>query len=161
MPVLANGDITCPEDAVHVLKQTNAAGVMIGRAAQGNPWIFREVKHFFSTGEHAAPPDDAEKAGVLKWHLENLYDLYGEYSGVRIARKHISWYCKGKPQAAAFRQRVYRVETAAEQLAQVENFFLGGADQSLSDAAENLPASSYAPWQVHRADTASTARLVS
>jgi len=125
MPVLANGDIKTPEDALRVLNKTGAAGVMIGRAAQGNPWIFRETKHFFATGQHAASPDDREKADVLKWHLENLYDLYGEYSGVRIARKHIAWYCKGKPQAAEFRQRVYRVETAEEQLTQVETFFLG------------------------------------
>ena len=125
MPVLANGDIRTPECALHVLDKTGAAGVMIGRAAQGNPWIFRETKHFFATGQYAAPPDDAEKAQVLKWHLENLYDLYGEYSGVRIARKHISWYCKGKPQAAEFRQRVYRVETPEEQLTHIENFFLG------------------------------------
>lgn len=125
MPVLANGDITTPEDAVSVLEKTGAAGVMIGRAAQGNPWIFRETKHFFATGQRAAPPTDTEKASVLKWHLENLYDLYGEFSGVRIARKHIAWYCKGKPQAAEFRQRVYRVESAEEQLAHVEDFFLG------------------------------------
>ena len=130
MPVLANGDITSPEKALQVLEVTGAAGVMVGRAAQGNPWIFREIKHYFKTGQHATPPSNSEKASVLKWHLENLYDLYGEYSGVRIARKHIAWYCKGKPHAAEFRQRVYRVETAEQQLAHVESFFLEGYKQS-------------------------------
>jgi len=140
MPVLANGDIATPEDAKHVLAVTGAAGVMIGRAAQGNPWIFRETKHFFETGEHAAAPTDAEKASVLKWHLENLYDLYGEYSGVRIARKHIAWYCKGKPQAAEFRQRVYRVETAQEQLDHIERFFLdeSHAESVVVDSESNI-----------------------
>lgn len=139
MPVLANGDINTPEDAARVLEKTDAAGVMIGRAAQGNPWIFRETRHYFDTGEHAAPPGDVEKARVLKWHLENLYDLYGEFSGVRIARKHIAWYCKGKPQAAEFRQRVYRVDSAEEQLAHVEQFFLGNnqAISHLPDSVDN------------------------
>lgn len=123
MPVLANGDINVPEDASRVFKMTGAAGLMIGRAAQGNPWIFRETKHYLKTGQHLLPPDGVEKAAVLKWHLQNLYELYGEYSGVRIARKHIAWYCKGKPHAAEFRQRVYRLETAAEQLAHIESFF--------------------------------------
>lgn len=123
IPVLANGDINTPEDASRVFEMTGAAGVMIGRAAQGNPWIFREIKHFLNTGRHLAPPDSTEKATVLKWHLNNLYELYGEYSGVRIARKHIAWYCKGKPQAAQFRQSVYRLETASEQLDHIDNFF--------------------------------------
>ncbi len=123
IPVLANGDINTPEEASRVFEMTGAAGVMIGRAAQGNPWIFREVKHFLKTGRHLALPDPAEKATVLKWHLNNLYELYGEYSGVRIARKHIAWYCKGKPQAAQFRQSVYRLESASEQLEHIDQFF--------------------------------------
>ena len=134
VPVLANGDIEKPEDARSVLAMTGAAGIMIGRAAQGNPWIFREVKHYLNTGEHLPAPGAAEKASVLKWHLKNLYELYGEFSGVRIARKHIAWYCKGKPHAADFRQRVYKLETALEQLDQVEQFFLGD-ESSLSMAS--------------------------
>jgi len=123
IPVLANGDIDCPDSAMRVFEHTGADGIMIGRAAQGNPWIFREVKHYLRTGERLASPTDTEKADVLKWHLRNLYDLYGEYSGVRVARKHIAWYCKGKPGAGEFRQAVYRVESADEQLAHVDEFF--------------------------------------
>lgn len=124
LPVLANGDINAPADAQRVLDMTGAWGIMIGRAAQGNPWIFREIKHYLSTGKTLNPPTASEKASVLKWHLQNLYDLYGEFSGVRIARKHIAWYCKGKAHAAQFRQQVYKLESAEEQLQQVEHFFL-------------------------------------
>lgn len=134
IPVLANGDINRPADARCVLDMTGAAGIMIGRAAQGNPWIFREVKHYLEHGEILAAPTAAEKAAVLKWHLKNLYELYGEFSGVRIARKHIAWYCKGKPHAAEFRQRVYKLETAAAQLEQVERFFMTN-ESSLSLAS--------------------------
>ncbi len=123
IPVLANGDINSPDDARRVYEMTGAAGVMIGRAAQGNPWIFREIKHYLKTGKTLAPPDAVEKARVLKWHLNNLYELYGEFSGVRIARKHIAWYCKGKPHAAEFRQSVYQLETAREQLEHIDMFF--------------------------------------
>lgn len=125
VPVLANGDINTPADAQKVLQMTGASGIMIGRAAQGNPWIFREIKHYLATGNLLAAPTAAEKAAVLKWHLKNLYELYGEYSGVRIARKHIAWYCKGKAHAAQFRQQMYKLESTDEQLAQVEEFFLG------------------------------------
>lgn len=123
IPVLANGDIACPVAAKRVLQQTAADGIMIGRAAQGNPWIFREIKHYLKTGDFLPCPSDAEKAEVLKWHLQNLYGLYGEYSGVRVARKHIAWYCKGKPGAAEFRQAVYRVESAQQQLDHIDEFF--------------------------------------
>jgi len=166
IPVLANGDITSPENALHVLEVTGAAGVMIGRAAQGNPWIFREVRHYFETGQHAVPPDNYEKATVLNWHLENLYDLYGEYSGVRIARKHIAWYCKGKPHAADFRQRVYRVESASQQLALVESFFhdecdhAGARKDSYRDTvgvARNRGSDSYSPHSVKINDPAQPA----
>lgn len=139
IPVLANGDINTPDDARRVFAMTGAAGVMIGRAAQGNPWIFREVKYYLQTGKTLAPPDSNEKASILKWHLNNLYELYGEYSGVRIARKHIAWYCKGKPHAAEFRQSVYRLETPSEQLAHIDAFFSSGkwdaGDSALSIAS--------------------------
>ena len=123
IPVLANGDINTPQQAQQVLQLTNADGIMIGRAAQGNPWIFRQIKHYLDTGEELALPTAVEKADVLKWHLQNLYELYGEYSGVRIARKHIAWYCKGKKHAAEFRSNVYKLESTAEQLDQVDAFF--------------------------------------
>jgi len=125
IPVLANGDIDTPERAIQVLQKTSAAGVMIGRAAQGNPWIFRQIKQCLegSASLSVEEPAASEKASVLKWHLENLYELYGEFSGVRIARKHIAWYCKGKPHAAEFRQRVYKVENARDQLKHIEEFF--------------------------------------
>ena len=123
IPVLANGDISTPQKAEQVLQMTGAAGVMIGRAAQGNPWIFSQIKHYLETGSELQPPAAAEKADVLKWHLQNLYELYGEYSGVRIARKHIAWYCKGKKHAAEFRSNVYKLESTTEQLDQVDAFF--------------------------------------
>jgi len=123
VPVLANGDITTPQKAEQVLQMTGADGIMVGRAAQGNPWIFRQIKHYLETGNELSPPTAIEKADVLKWHLQNLYELYGDYSGVRIARKHIAWYCKGKKHAAEFRSNVYKLETTAEQLDQVDAFF--------------------------------------
>ena len=138
IPVLANGDINTPRQAKDVLEITGAAGIMIGRAAQGNPWIFQQIKHYLDCGVELAEPDAAEKADVLKWHLENLYELYGEYSGVRIARKHIAWYCKGKKHAAQFRSNVYKLETASEQLDQVDSFFrdaVNDSDQPLTGVA--------------------------
>ena len=122
-PVLANGDINTPEQAKKVLAMTGAAGVMIGRAAQGNPWIFKQIKTYLSTGKKLSEPTSLEKAQVLNWHLKNLYELYGDYSGVRVARKHIAWYCKGKKHAAAFRSSMYKLESTEEQLAEVDAFF--------------------------------------
>jgi len=133
IPVLANGDINTPQQAAQVLKTTGAAGIMIGRAAQGNPWIFQQIKHYLDHGVELAPPSASEKADVLKWHLENLYELYGEYSGVRIARKHIAWYCKGKKHAAQFRSNVYKLESASEQLDQVDVFFRQAVNQAAND----------------------------
>ena len=133
MPVLANGDINTPQQAEKVLQLTGADGVMIGRAAQGNPWIFGQIKHYLDTGEELAPPTACEKADVLKWHLQNLYELYGEYSGVRIARKHIAWYCKGKKHAAEFRSNVYKLESPDEQLDQVDAFFRDSDVQSIEN----------------------------
>ncbi len=131
IPVIANGDINTPQQAEKVLQLTGAAGVMVGRAAQGNPWIFQQIIHFLKTGEELSPPTANEKADVLKWHLQNLYDLYGEYSGVRIARKHIAWYCKGKKHAAQFRSNVYKLESTTEQLDQVDAFFRSAALENM------------------------------
>jgi len=123
IPVIANGDITTPEKARHVLEVSGADAVMIGRAAQGRPWIFREVEHYLRTGERLPEPGLEEVRDILLGHLHNLYEFYGEYTGVRMARKHISWYSKGQRHGGAFRQAVTRVEEAAQQLAMVQSFF--------------------------------------
>jgi tRNA-dihydrouridine synthase B len=123
IPVIANGDIDSPLKAAEVLKLTGADGIMIGRAAQGNPWIFREITHLLESGSILAPPSLDEVRNVLINHLENLYDFYGSYSGVRIARKHIGWYCKHHPNTDLFRQQIVRVESTTEQLNLVAEFF--------------------------------------
>ncbi len=125
IPIIANGDITTPEKAKYVLDYTNVDGIMIGRAAQGRPWIFREVDHFLKTGQHLPPPALAEIRDILLGHLENLYAFYGDFTGVRVARKHISWYSKGQPHGAAFRQHINQVETVSQQLAATKQFFDG------------------------------------
>ncbi|HHH43519.1 MAG TPA: tRNA dihydrouridine synthase DusB, partial [Gammaproteobacteria bacterium] len=106
LPVIANGDITSPERAREVLDYTGADAVMIGRAAQGRPWIFREIEHYLSTGRLLPGPGVEEIRTIMIEHLNNLYEFYGEYTGVRVARKHIAWYSKGHPNGAAFRQSV-------------------------------------------------------
>jgi len=123
IPVIANGDITSPEKARFVLEYAGVDAVMIGRAAQGRPWIFREIQHYLETGEHLPEPSPREIRDILIGHLNNLYAFYGETTGVRIARKHISWYSKGHPHGAAFRSAVNRVESVAEQLAMTNEFF--------------------------------------
>jgi len=123
IPVIANGDITTPEKAKAVLEQTGVDAIMIGRAAQGRPWIFQQVLHYFATGEHLPDPSLEEIQQLLTEHLDNLYAFYGEYAGVRVARKHISWYSKGQPHGAAFRQVVNRVEDAETQRRMVNEFF--------------------------------------
>ncbi|MGB1800362.1 MAG: tRNA dihydrouridine synthase DusB [Gammaproteobacteria bacterium] len=123
IPIIANGDITTPEKAAEILNTYNVDGIMIGRAAQGNPWIFREINHYLETGKKLAPPDSKEKSAVLIKHVSNLHQFYGEYQGLRIARKHIGWYCKQQDEANTFRAVVNRIESASEQLAALENFF--------------------------------------
>lgn len=123
IPIIANGDISTPEKAAEVLSTYNVDGVMIGRAAQGNPWIFREINHYLETGEKLAPPDSKEKSAILIKHVSNLHQFYGEYQGLRIARKHIGWYCKQQDRANSFRAVVNRIESASEQMAALENFF--------------------------------------
>ena len=125
IPVIANGDVRTPQDAHRVLSRSGADGLMIGRAAQGNPWIFREIDHFLRTGELLAPPSVGEIAATLVEHLRALHEFYGLHLGVRIARKHLSWYCKGRPGAAAFWQSVNRVECADTQLRLVREYFEG------------------------------------
>jgi len=124
IPVVANGDISTPEKARFVLNYTGADAVMIGRAAQGRPWIFREIDHFLTTGETLAEPSLYEIRDILLEHLANLYAFYGEYTGVRVARKHIAWYSKGQSHGAEFRRAVTRVESSVEQLDMIQEFFL-------------------------------------
>jgi len=128
IPVIANGDVSTPEEAERVLSYSGADGLMIGRAAQGNPWIFREVEHFLATGERLAPPAIEEIGATLREHLLALYEFYGPHLGVRIARKHLSWYCKGRPGAEAFWRSVNRVECARTQLRLVGEYFDGLAE---------------------------------
>jgi len=123
IPVIANGDITTPEKAVAVLRHTGADAVMIGRAAQGRPWIFREIAHFMATGEHLPEPTPAEICSMLTGHLHQLYAFYGEYTGVRVARRHIAWYSKGQRTGNAFRQHINQLESAEAQLQYVQDFF--------------------------------------
>jgi tRNA-dihydrouridine synthase B len=133
LPVVANGDITTPEEAKHVLEYTGADGIMIGRAAQGRPWIFREIAHYFSTGETLPPPLVSEIHTVLIAHLDDLYSFYGKERGVKVARKHISWYTKGLAGSASFRHRMNQLESCEEQLSAVNAFFeqLGREDPRL------------------------------
>ena len=125
IPVIANGDITTPEKAHYVLEYTGADAVMIGRAAQGRPWLFREIAHFLETGVRLPAPQVDEIQRVLLNHLHGLYDLYGERTGLRVARKHISWYTKGLADSAQFRHYMNQLESIAEQLIAVNDFFAG------------------------------------
>ena len=123
IPVIANGDIDSPQKAKQVFDATGVDAVMVGRAAQGRPWIFREINHFLQTGDLLAAPSHAEVSQWLHQHLENLYDFYGEFMGVRIARKHIAWYCKQHDQSKAFRTKINAVEDAQQQLDEVIAYF--------------------------------------
>ena len=123
IPIIANGDITTPEKAKYILAYTKADAVMIGRAAQGRPWIFREINHYLATDQYLQPPEVAEIHQVLINHLHDLYDFYGEYSGVRIARKHISWYTKGLVGSAGFRQSMNQLQTSDQQIIETNKFF--------------------------------------
>ena len=116
IPIVVNGDIATPEEAASVLAHTGADAVMIGRAAQGRPWIFREIAHFLATGTRLAAPSAAEVADILLGHVEALHAFYGEETGVRVARKHIGWYTCSRADARAFRTLVNGAETAREQV---------------------------------------------
>lgn len=134
IPIIANGDINTPEEAKKILEYTAADAVMIGRAAQGRPWIFREINYFLATGRYLPSPEVNEIHHVLINHLRDLYDFYGEYSGVRIARKHISWYTKGLIGSAVFRHAMNRLQTTDQQLSVINEFFdsLAGNGQRLA-----------------------------
>jgi tRNA-dihydrouridine synthase B len=123
IPLIANGDITTPEKAKYVLGYTQADAVMIGRAAQGRPWIFREIEHYLNTGEHMLSPTVSEIHQVMLQHLDDLYVFYGELTGMRVARKHISWYTKGLSGSANFRHHMNQLQSIEEQLGAINDFF--------------------------------------
>lgn len=123
IPIIANGDIDTPEIAAEILKTYDVDGLMIGRAAQGNPWVFREINHYLKTGEKLEAPDANEICKVLIKHVTNLHEFYGEYQGVRIARKHIGWYCKQQDDPGIFRSLINRIDSACEQLSALKHFF--------------------------------------
>ena len=134
LPVIANGDITTPEKAKFVLEYTGADAVMIGRAAQGRPWIFREIGHFLATGEHLAPPLVVEVRRLLLDHLEDHYRLYGELTGVRSARKHIAWYLRALPGGEALRAHINTIEDCASQWRAVADYL-----DALAQQMDRLP----------------------
>ena len=139
VPVVANGDITSPEKARDVLAYTGADAIMIGRAAQGRPWIFREIGHFLDTGEHLAPPLVGEVRRLLLDHLHDHYSLYGELTGVRSARKHIAWYLRALPGGEAFRQHINTIEDSAAQWQAVADFL-----DALGTQMDRMPAATAA-----------------
>ncbi|MEQ9545302.1 MAG: tRNA dihydrouridine synthase DusB [Marinobacter sp.] len=125
IPVFANGDITSPEKAKQVLQHTGADGLLIGRAAQGRPWIFREILHFLETGKHLASPPLAEVEQILTQHLDALHQFYGDFMGVRIARKHVGWYLQSHDESKQFRKRFNALDEAAEQRDSIQQYFAG------------------------------------
>ena len=138
IPVVANGDITTPEKARLVLEYTNADAVMIGRAAQGRPWICREIDHYLQTGTYLPAPLVAEVRALMHEHLEAHYAFYGDYLGVRTARKHIGWYVRELEGGEEFRRRMNLLESTSEQLAAVDQFF--DSQQRLGDRLQYRPA---------------------
>ncbi len=145
IPVIANGDIDSPEKASDVLARTGADAIMIGRAAQGRPWIFREIRHYLDRGERLPPPKIEEIRRIILEHLADHYGFYGEFSGVRIARKHLGWYAEGLTAGEAFRYEVNRLETSAAQIAATNRFFDRLAANP--DRLDQAPAAAAAaPW---------------
>ena len=123
MPVIANGDITTIEKSLEVLRLTNCDGVMIGRGAQGRPWIFRELEKLLRPDAEIPRLDKTELRDIMLGHLSELHRFYGDHTGVRVARKHLTWYCRNLENSEAYRQRVVRVESASEQIRLTEIYF--------------------------------------
>ena len=123
IPVIANGDICTPQQAAYVLRETGVDGIMIGRAALGNPWIFREISHYLVTGKLLTPPDTKEIEDILLRHVSYLHYFYGDFTGLRVARKHIGWYIRNRFKASPFLALINKVENAAEQVRLIHNFF--------------------------------------
>lgn len=134
IPVIANGDISTPEKARQVLNYTGADAIMIGRAAQGRPWLFRMIQHYLDTGTPPPEPSLSERRDIFLGHLNRLYEFYGEHSGVLVARKHIAWYSKGQTGGANFRQAINQASTVTEQLQHVRAFW-DTLEESISLAA--------------------------
>ncbi|MGD8711164.1 MAG: tRNA dihydrouridine synthase DusB [Ectothiorhodospiraceae bacterium] len=139
IPVLANGDVDSPEAAARVLELTGADGLLIGRAAQGRPWIFREIQHYLETGHRLPAPDDSEIREIMLTHVRNLHRFYGEYLGVRVARKHLGWYLRGRPGGEAVRRRIVRLDSAGEQLSMIQDFFAAEDTADITLAAATAP----------------------
>ena len=135
IPVVANGDITSPQQAKFVLEHTGADGIMIGRGAQGNPWIFREIQHFLQTGKILPEPDYTEQCTVMLEHIDNVHNFYGGIGGVRIARKHVGWYLAKYDQGRQFRAHFNAIDDATEQLDALTMFFSQLSQKSPSSAA--------------------------
>ena len=124
IPVYANGDVNSPQEAKAVLAQTGAEGLMLGRGAQGNPWIFREILHYLDSGELLPPPSPEAVHEVMTRHIRGLHQFYGEHQGVRVARKHFGWYLADRPGGQALRDRLVRIKLASEQLRLLDDYFL-------------------------------------
>ena len=139
VPVVANGDINSPEKARDVLAYTGADAIMVGRAAQGRPWIFREIGHFLATGEHLAPPLVSELRSLLLEHLQDHYRLYGEGTGVRSARKHIAWYLRALPGGEEFRKQLTPIEACAVLWQAVADYL-----EALGQQMDRIPAATAA-----------------
>ncbi|HEY0877711.1 MAG TPA: tRNA dihydrouridine synthase DusB [Zeimonas sp.] len=137
VPVVANGDIDSPEKAAQVLRLTGADAVMIGRAAQGRPWIFRQVTHYLETGERLSDPDDETLRAALRTHLLDHYAFHGEARGVRSARKHVAWYLRAREGAREFLARFHALESADEQLHAIDRWFARGGRATPRDRAAN------------------------
>jgi tRNA-dihydrouridine synthase B len=133
IPVIANGDIDTPEKSLEVFRLTSADGLMIGRAARGRPWIFRELEFYRANGTHVAPLDNDNVRDIMLDHLSDLYRFYGDATGVRVARKHLTWYCAGLKNSEEFRAKVVRVDSASEQIRLTRDFF--GTNAGDSDLA--------------------------
>ena len=131
IPVIANGDICTPEKSLEVIRLSCADALMIGRGACGRPWIFRQLEHYRNTGEKLPPLENGRVRDIMLGHLDDLYQFYGDTTGVRVARKHLTWYCKSLHQSDAFRSRVVRVESAAEQIRLTREFFSRQAGDGL------------------------------
>lgn len=129
IPVIANGDIRSPEKSLEVLHVSSADALMIGRGACGQPWIFRALNHYYSTGKFVAPLELNIVRDTMLDHLENLYRFYGEATGVRVARKHLKWYCTNLDQSDSFRSQVIRVDNAFEQMRLTKDYFQRQAEQ--------------------------------
>lgn len=136
IPVIANGDITSPEKAKQVFEWTGADAVMVGRAAQGRPWIFREINHYLKHGERLPEPDNAEIQHILLKHLNALYEFYGEHQGVRIARKHVGWYLQAKPSGSELREQFNSLETVETQQNCILEYFQHSLKNDTSQSSE-------------------------